>query len=438
MNCNNRHIVHLDLDSFFVSVERLHHSELIGKPIVIGGNSDRAVVACASYEARQFGVRSAMPMKVARYLCPEIQSVSGDYDAYTRYSDMVTEAITERAPLFEKSSVDEFYVDLTGMERFFGCYKWAVDLKQTVRNEIGLPITFGLSVNKTVAKIATNEVKPDGQLEVETGHEKEFIAPLSIAKMPMVGKKTNQLLINMGVRKIATLSEIPVDMMERVFGKNGIILWQRANGIDNTPVVPYSDAKSMSTERTFDKDTTDITKLKTILLSMVERLAFDLRRSRKLTSCVTVKIRYSNFDTHTVQSRLPHTAHDHLLIEKTMSLFEKVYKRRMLLRLVGVKFSHLVPGYDQIDLFDDNDRVIRLYQALDCIKMRYGARAVRRASTVRGRRETVDVRRETANVKREKKKDSSDGRIGVRQKTESENGGTGETVRKRQREKVTK
>ena len=389
LNSNNRHIVHLDLDSFFVSVERLHNRELIGRPIVIGGNSDRAVVACSSYEARQFGVRSAMPMKVAKYLCPEIQVVSGDFDAYTRYSDMVTEAITERAPLFEKSSIDEFYVELTGMERFFGCYKWAVDFKKTVRKEIGLPITFGLSVNKTVAKIATGEVKPDGQLEVETGREREFIAPLSIAKMPMVGKKTNQLLINMGVRKIATLSEIPVDMMERVFGKNGIILWQRANGIDNTPVVPYSDAKSMSTERTFERDTTDIAKLKSILLGMVERLAFDLRRSRKLTSCVSVKIRYSNFDTHTVQARVSYTAHDHVLIEKTMGLFDKAYKRRMLLRLVGVKFSHLVPGYDQIDLFDDNDRVIKLYQAIDRIKVRYGANAIRRASSVKaGHRDT--------------------------------------------------
>ena len=302
---------------------------------------------------------------------------------------MVTEAITEREPLFEKSSIDEFYVELTGMERFFGCYKWAVDFKKTVRKEIGLPITFGLSVNKTVAKIATGEVKPDGQLEVETGREREFIAPLSIAKMPMVGKKTNQLLINMGVRKIATLSEIPVDMMERVFGKNGIILWQRANGIDNTPVVPYSDAKSMSTERTFERDTTDIAKLKSILLGMVERLAFDLRRSRKLTSCVSVKIRYSNFDTHTVQARVSYTAHDHVLIEKTMGLFDKAYKRRMLLRLVGVKFSHLVPGYDQIDLFDDNDRVIKLYQAIDRIKVRYGANAIRRASSVKaGHRDT--------------------------------------------------
>jgi DNA polymerase-4 len=306
----NRTIVHFDLDTFFVSVERLMNSELVGKPVIIGGNSDRGVVASCSYEARrEFGVHSAMPMKMARKLCPEAKYVSGDHDKYSQYSKVVTEIIAEKAPLYEKASIDEHYLDITGMDKFFGSFKWTKELRHSIIKHTGLPISFGLSTNKTVSKIATGEAKPNGELNIPGINVKPFLNPLSIKKIPMIGNKTYYLLRSMGISKILTLSMIPVEMIEKVLGKNGIVIWKKANGIDNTPVQQYSERKSLGTERTFQKDTIDIKKMNDILTGMVEKLCFELRSKQKLTSCVTVKIRYSNFDTHTLQKQIPYTAY---------------------------------------------------------------------------------------------------------------------------------
>ena len=376
---NSRSIIHLDLDTFFVSVERLQHSDLLGKPVIIGGMSDRGVVASCSYEARRFGVSSAMPMKMAKMLCRDAVFIRGDMEAYSRYSQMVTEIIAARAPLYEKASIDEHYVDITGMDRFFGLLKWSHELRSTIIKNTGLPISFGLSVNKTVSKIATGEAKPNGEIQVSPDGVKPFLAPLSIRKIPGIGEKTYPLLRSMGVSNIDTLSRIPMEMMERVMGKNGIILWERANGIDNTPVRPYSESKSVSTETTFEQDTTDIVRMKEILVKMIEKLAFELREQQKLTACVTVKIRYSNFDTHTIQQQVPYTAFDHLLIPLVREMFDKLYQRRMLIRLIGVRFSKLVPGSQQLDMFEDSVEMINLYQAMDRIRMKYGAKAIRRA-----------------------------------------------------------
>ena len=375
----NRNIVHLDLDTFFVSVERLIHPELIGKPVIIGGTSDRGVVASCSYEARRFGVSSAMPMKMARMLCRDAMFIRGDMESYSRYSHIVTDIIAERAPLYEKASIDEHYIDITGMDRFFGSLKWTHELRSAIIKNTGLPISFGLSVNKTVSKIATGEAKLNGELQVPGETVPAFLAPLSIRKIPGIGEKTYPLLRSMGVSDIATLRQIPVDMMERVMGKNGIILWERANGIDNTPVHPYHEAKSVSTETTFDQDTIDIVRMKEILVKMVEKLAFELREKQKLTACVTVKIRYSNFDTHTLQQQVPYTAFDHMLIPVAKEMFDKLYQRRMLIRLIGVRFSKLVPGSPQLNMFDESIEMINLYQALDKIRMKYGQKIVRRA-----------------------------------------------------------
>jgi len=362
-----RSIVHLDLDSFFVSVERLRNSRLTGKPVIIGGLSDRGVVASCSYEARRFGVHSAMPMRLARQLCGDAVIIRGDMDLYSKYSHMVTEII------------DEHYIDLTGMERFFGTLKWAKELKSAIYEHTGLPISFGLSVNKTVSKIATGEAKPDGQLQVSPSFIRPFMNPLSIRKIPMIGSKTYYLLRSMGIKTIHTLSLVPVEMMESVLGKNGIVLWKKANGIDLTPVKPYSERKSISTERTFERDTIDIQALNTLLVSMVEKLAYRLRKENKLTSCVVVKIRYSNYDTQTMQKRIPYTAFDHALIETAQELFRKLYSRRMLLRLLGVKFTNLVRGTQQLNLFEDTSQTVNLYQAMDKIRNRYGAHAIGRA-----------------------------------------------------------
>jgi DNA polymerase-4 len=374
-----RQVVHLDLDTFFVSVERLTNSSLEGKPVIIGGTSDRGVVASCSYEARQFGVHSAMPMKMARILCSDAIIVRGDMDMYSKYSAMVTDIIAEQAPLYEKASIDEHYIDITGMDRFFGSLKWTAELRRRIMDNTGLPISFGLSVNKTVSKIATGEAKPNGLLQVSYPEVKPFLGPLSIRKIPMVGKKAYGVLRSMGVSKISTLADIPPEMMERLMGKNGIVLWKKANGVDNTPVQPYSERKSISSESTFENDTIDIIRMKELISAKVERLSFELRKKQKLTSCITVKIRYANFDTHTLQKRIPYTAFDHVLIPAGLELFERLYQRRMLIRLVGIKFSHLVSGVQQLNMFEDTPEMVSLYNAMDNIRLRYGKTAVRRA-----------------------------------------------------------
>jgi len=376
---DNRQIIHLDLDTFFVSVERLMNSSLVGKPVIIGGTSDRGVVASCSYEARKYGVHSAMPMKTARMLCGDALIVRGDMDNYSRYSNMVTSIIAEEAPLYEKASIDEHYVDITGIERFFGTLKWTKELRQKIIRNTGLPISFGLSVNKTVSKIATGEAKPNGELEVPGELVKPFLNPLSIRKIPMIGDKAFRLLRSMGISNIKTLSDIPPDMIEKVLGKNGIVVWKKANGIDPTPVESYSERKSIGSETTFETDTIDVAEIRRVLTGKVEKLAFELRKKQKLTSCITVKIRYSNFDTHTLQQRIPYTSFDHILIGKTLELFNRLYQRRMLIRLVGVKLSHLVGGVQQLDMFEDTPEMISLYNAMDRIRLRYGNKAVRRA-----------------------------------------------------------
>jgi DNA polymerase-4 len=390
-----RNIVHLDLDTFFVSVERLKDSSLVGKPVIIGGLSDRAVVASCSYEARQYGVHSAMPMKLARNLCNDAIIIRGDGEMYTKYSRMVTDIITEEAPLYEKASIDEHYIDVTGMDRFFGCMKWTHELRQKIVRHTGLPISYGLSVNKTVSKIATGEAKPNGELEVVKSRVIPFLSPLSIRKIPMIGDKTYHLLRSMGIQKIRTLQEMPVEMMEKVLGKNGNEVWKKANGIDATPVRPYSERKSISTERTFEKDSIDVVHMKELLVSMVEKLAYELRKKQKLTACITVKIRYSNFDTHTLQKHIPYTSFDHVLIAAAKELFDRLYQRRMLIRLIGVRLSHLIGGVQQLDLFEDTPEMIRLYLALDKLRNRYGKKSVRRAVGVSTREGSVGVAHST-------------------------------------------
>jgi DNA polymerase-4 len=373
-------ILHLDLDSFFVSVERLIDSRLMGKPVIVGGISDRGVVAACSYEARAFGIHSAMPMRMARQLCPEAIIIRGNSANYTKYSKVVTDIVREQVPLFEKTSIDEFYADLSGMDRFFGSLKFAGELRQKIMRETGLPISFGLSQNKTVSKVATGQAKPNNQLFVAPGDEKPFLAPLPVNKIPMVGDKTYQTLCNMGVRIIRNIQEMPRDVMEQVFGKHGGLIWKKANGIDNSRVMPYTERKSISTERTFEQDTIDVIKLKSILGAMAENLAFQLRRGQKLTACITVKVRYSDFQTHTLQKQIPYSSADHLLIPTVLELFEKLYNRRLLVRLIGVRYSHLVGGAYQINLFDDTEEKIKLYQAMDHIRLRYGDKAVMRAA----------------------------------------------------------
>lgn len=369
----------MDLDTFFVSCERMKNSGLNGKPIIIGGG-DRGVVASCSYETRFFGVRSAMPIKMALRLCPEARVIKGDYEMYSKMSRDVTEIIQGKVPVLEKASIDEFYLDLSGMDKFFGCFQWTQEIAQSVVKETGLPISFALSTNKTVSKIGTGEAKPLGKLEIKAADVQPFLNPLSVKKIPMVGSATFQLLSRIGIRNIRTLAEMPVEVLQQMIGKNGNELWKKANGIDESPVVQYSERKSISTEHTFAQDSIDVADMKRLISGMVEQLCFQLRQEKWLTSIVTVKIRYANFDTETKQIRIPYTAVDHTLGKYALELFKKLYTRRMRLRLIGVRFSGLVHGNHQMNLFEDTEELINLYQAMDRMKIRFGKNALGKAS----------------------------------------------------------
>jgi len=379
----HRQIAHFDLDCFFVAVERLKNSRLIGKPVIVGGMGGRGVVAAASYEARKFGIHSALPMKIARRLCPGAIILEGDYEEYVKRSAEVTDIIRDTVPLFEKASIDEFYIDLTGMDKFFGCSHFSAGLKQRLKKESGLTLSYGLAINKLISKIAANEIKPDGGKEVRPGHEQPFLDPLSIIKMPGIGKETAMDLLKRGISTIRELREIPEEMMTAKFGKNGLELSRRSMGIDDSPVRPYREQRSISTETTFQQDTIDIAFLHSQLVRMVERIAFELREQNKLTGCVSVKIRYSNMDTASRQKSIEYTNGDHQLFKTARELFEKLYERRMLVRLIGVRFTSLVPGTHQMHLFEDTQETIRLYEAIDSVKHRFGEGLVVRASGLR-------------------------------------------------------
>ncbi|MBL4655032.1 MAG: DNA polymerase IV [Bacteroidia bacterium] len=375
----NRAIVHMDLDSFFVSCERLLDPSLIGKPVIVGGGSNRGVVSSASYEARKFGVHSAMPINMASRLCPEAVVINVKGEFYSKYSNMVTQIISEKAPLYEKYSLDEFYIDVTGMDRFYGCYSWAKELREKIIRETGLPISFGLSSNKTIAKILTGESKPNNYDEVPYGSEKSSLAPLPVKKMPMVGEQTANILKNVGIIYLKDVQLTTMQLMNRLLGKSGVSIWKRANGIDNTPVIPYYHRKSMSLERTFEKDTADVDRLKSILIAMAESLAYQLRKGGKLTSCITVKIRYADFSTYTKQEKISYTICDQSIIKKVLRIFGQFHNKRMRVRLIGIRFSQLINSAYQTNLFENSHRILNLYKTMDKIRNRFGRDSIKRA-----------------------------------------------------------
>lgn len=375
-----RYIVHIDLDSFFVSVERKFHPELIGKPVLIGGSKERGVVASCSYEARKFGIHSAMPMKQAMKLCPDAIVIRGSHGRYSEASREVTKIIHDSVPLYQKTSVDEFYIDLTGMDRFHDPWEVATNLRQRVISETGLPISFGMASGKTIAKMATNAAKPNGQLFVPHGTEMAFIAPMPIKKIPMLGEKTCQKLYQYGIEKIGDLQKCDLKFLETVFGRAGRYLWEKAHAIDVAEVSPNGERKSISCENTFESNVSDRRVLETTLVSMTEELSGKLRRENKLASCLAIKIRYANFETHTVQEKIPLTAAEHILIPGVKNLLKKAWNQHRPIRLIGVKLSDLASGSYQINLFEDNEQQLKLYQAMDRINFKYGDKTVCRAA----------------------------------------------------------
>lgn len=375
-----RTIMHIDLDSFFVSVERKFDPALIGKPVIIGGSADRGVVASCSYEARKYGVHSAMPTRQAIKLCPHAILVKGSYGRYSAASNEVTQIIQDAVPVYQKTSIDEFYIDYTGMDRFHNCYQHATELRHKIIKETGLPISFGMSSGKTVSKMATNQAKPNGQLLIPHGTEKEFLAPLNINKIPGLGESTSKKLYQYGIEKIADLQKADLRFLEAVFGKMGRYLSEKANGIDHSELIPYSERKSISTEHTFSTNIADRSVIETILVSMTEELAYKLRKENKVASCLAIKVRYANFETHTLQEKISLTAAEHILIPGVKNLLKAAWNQHRPIRLIGVRLSNLCSGSYQINLFDDNEEKIRLYQALDKINFKFGEKTVCRAA----------------------------------------------------------
>jgi len=375
-----RIIVHIDLDSFFVSVERKFNPSLIGQPVIIGGSAERGVVASCSYEARKYGVHSAMPTGKALKLCPQAIVVCGNHHLYSEASREVTSIIHQSVPLYQKTSIDEFYIDYTGMDRFHDCYLHATELRHKIMKETGLPISFGMSSCKTVSKIATGQAKPNGQMLIPHGKEKEFLAPLNINKIPGLGESTSQKLYSYGIEKIGGLQKAGLKFLEAVFGKMGKSIWEKANGIDNSGVIPHSDRKSISTEHTFHVNIADKSTIEPILVSMTEELAFKLRKENMVASCLAIKLRYGNFETHTQQEKIALTAADHILIPGVKNLLKKAWDQHRPVRLIGVRLSDLCPGHYQINLFEDNEEKIKLYQAMDDINFKFGDKTVCRAA----------------------------------------------------------
>ena len=382
MQSPQRYIAHFDLDSFFVSVEVLNDPTLKDKPVIVGGSRERGVVAACSYAARKYGIHSAMPMKKAMQLCPHAILVRGTRGEYSRFSRWVTEIIAAKAPLFEKASIDEFYLDLTGMDTYFDVFKWTIDLRQEIIDKTQLPISFALATNKLIAKIATDMAKPNGYIFIQPGKEQEFLAPLAVNKIPGVGESTYLTLQEMGIQLIGDILTKTPEELEKRLGKWGAELWQKAHGQHFSVVAPYHEAKSISTENTFEENTADVDFLIKELVRMTEKVAFELRQDEKLTGCIAVKIRYPNFETTSRQTTIQYTLRDDELIHAAKDLFHKLYRKGKPVRLLGVRLSELTNHAVQGSLFDETEKSNNLYKAIDDVKIKFGKTSLQKARTV--------------------------------------------------------
>ena len=378
----DRAIVYLDMPYFFVECERLANNKLRGKPLLIGGGKDRGYVLACSSEAYQYGVRVSMPTAHAMKLCPQAHWLQGDSDLYTRKSQEISEIIGAQAPVYEKASIQSFYLDLSGIDRFFGCFSWTKALSHQLAKEVGLAPCWTLSVNKTVSKIGTMGTVPQKPLYIEQPQVRPFLNPLPIQRLPKLKTPTFQLLSRIGIRKIGALASMPPVVVQKVVGQGGSRLWQRANGVDQDPVKPYHDRKEFSLEHDFEKDCIDLTYIRSKLLAMVEQLTYRLRTNRLLTSKIVLKVKYNNLDTETKQAYVAYTSLDQPLKQKAVDLFERLYYRRMRLIRIGLRFSDVVQGTSQISLFDNTSEQLAIYQTMDTIRAKYGMQAIHTSSAL--------------------------------------------------------
>ena len=380
-------IIHIDLDSFFVSVEQVLNPELNGKPVVVGGKPDRrGVVATASYEARAFGLHSGMPLVTAARLCPEAIFIEGNFVRYREFSQKFMAILCDFSPFIEPMGIDEAYLDVTGFESIHGSIRqMAVKMKQQIRNDLGLTASVGIASCKVVAKVASDFSKPDGLIEVEQGKERDFLAPLPVEKLPGVGKQAEKIMKNLGVHTIGRLSQMPSHTLKFRLGSAGEMLHRFANGIDDSKVLPPGEAKSISRETTFSKDTRDRSFLEATLWAQSEKVGADLRKKGKQAKCVTLKLRYADFSTitrsHTIRDCIDT---DRAIFETGISLLKRALEvERQAVRLIGIGVSNLVEPSQQTMLFTPSShKAEALNRAIDRIRDRYGFGAIQTGRTI--------------------------------------------------------
>lgn len=371
-----KYIAHLDLDCFFVSVERIKDPALNGKPVVVGGSpSGRGVVASASYEARKFGVHSAMPAGQALRLCPNLIIVHGHYEDYTDYSDRLYEHVLKIAPIVERVSIDEMNMDFTGCEGLYGndLPGFMKTLQSMVWKEFSLPCTIGLASNKTIAKIAATSVKPAGVRFIPHGEEEKFLAPLPVDALPGIGVKTAPRIRQKGFQLVSDLQALSRGQMTNIFGKSGEWLFDVAHGGGSETVHPDHIRKSIGREETFLHDIEDKDQLERILHELVEDVCASLRRKHWKTKTITLKLRYSDFDTITRATTLEPTQDDARVFGAVRQLLRDGYTRKLPLRLLGVSLRNFVPaGQTELSLFPANDARDRMLNAVNEIRKKYG------------------------------------------------------------------
>ena len=382
-----RTIMHIDLDAFFVSVEQASNPELRGKPVIVGGKPGiRGVVATASYEARAFGLHSAMPLSTAVRLCPQAIFIEGNYHHYAEVSKKFMAILADFSPFLEPMGLDEAYMDVTGFESLHGSiHQMGLKIKQRVKDELGIIASIGIASCKVVAKVASDESKPDGLIEVPPGSEAAFLAPLAVRKLPGVGKKTEQVLTGLGIRTVGQLAGMPLTALKARFGVFGEMLYRHANGLDNSPVTPPGEAKSISRETTFEEDTHDITFLSATMRYLAEKVGADLRARGKQAKCLSIKVRYSDFTTITRQRTLPQLTNlDQMIFQNGNDLLQKaVADNRLAIRLIGIGVSNLSEPGLQLSLAVSTDqRLEKLNRAIDRIRDKYGFGAIQTGRTM--------------------------------------------------------
>ena len=375
-----RLILHLDLDAFFVSVERILNPKLKGKPVIVGGDPKygRGVVAACSYEARQYGLHSAMPIRTAYRLCPNGIYIHGSHGEYSRFSDAVENILLKYAPLVEQASIDEFYLDMTGCQKIYGSiFSFASFIQKEIWTRLTLPCSIGIGSNKTIAKIASDCMKPTGITYILPGMEKEFLSPMPVETIPGVGAVTLKDLNSKGIYKIRDIASLPEEYFAAAYGKYGIDLWRKANGEGTEHLTIQRERKSISKETTFGEDVTSNEFLKKTLFELAGKICQTMRNHNWVASTITIKLRYSDFQTLTRSRTIKPTDDDKIVFDTAWQLLSKAHIRRVAVRLVGVGLTNFSEYSEQEFLFEDTEiKRKKMFRAVTRIRDKYGYNAI--------------------------------------------------------------